>query len=134
MAEIAEMSGIAEKVVYHCLQTYQRSQSLDAPVAEGEDGTFMQFMENDMFDAPDQNLSHHESLKIETQDLLNSLPTRQAEVIAMLFGIGDFKVHSMNEIGDKLGLSRERVRQIKERALKKLRSTATRKQYSFSYN
>lgn len=133
--EIAEDSGLTEKVVFHCLQSYRRSKSLDAPVADGEDSTYMQFMENDLYDAPDHSLAYQESLKIETQDLLKALPHRQAEVIAMLFGIGDErKVYSLNEVGDRLGLSRERVRQIKERALKKLRIVTRDKQGKFAFS
>jgi len=134
-AEIAEDSGLTEKVVFHCLQSYRRSKSLDAPVADGEDSTHMQFMENDLYDAPDHSLAYQESIKIETQDLLKALPHRQAEVIAMLFGIGDErKVYSLNEVGDRLGLSRERVRQIKERALKKLRIVTRDKQGKFAFS
>jgi RNA polymerase primary sigma factor len=133
--EIAEDAGLTEKVVFHCLQSYRRSQSLDAPVSEGEDSTHMQFMENEIYDAPDHGLAYKESLKIETKNLLKSLPHRQAEVIAMLFGIGEEnKVYSLNEVGDRLGLSRERVRQIKERALKKLRILSRDRQGSFAFS
>ena len=133
--EIAEDAGLSEKVVFHCLQSYRRSESLDAPIAEGEDSTALNFMENDLYEAPDHNLAYQESLKIETLDLLKSLPHRQSEVISMLYGVGEEnKVYSLNEVGDRLGLSRERVRQIKERALKKLRTLTRDNQSNFSFS
>jgi len=63
----------------------------------------------------------HESLVSEINEVLSKLPDKECDIIKLFYGIDTSHEHTLDEIGDKLGLSRERVRQIKERALKRLR-------------
>jgi RNA polymerase primary sigma factor len=101
-----------------------RHVSMDSPISEGEDGTLADMMENPNAEKTDDNLVHHESLRQEIQRSLQALTDRQKSVLCYFFGIGVENALSLEDIGAKFHLTRERVRQIKDKAITKLRSTS----------
>lgn len=98
--------------------------SMDAPFASNEENRLLDVLENDDLPAPDTVLMS-ESLKEEVERALSKLAEREAEVIRLYFGINSDEPLTLEEIGDKFNLTRERVRQIKEKAIRRLRN-ATR--------
>jgi RNA polymerase primary sigma factor len=100
--------------------------SMDAPFAQGEENSLLDVIEDDQQPSPDYVLMN-ESLKSEIQRALSTLSNREAEVIQLYFGLN--KEHSMTleEIGERFNLTRERVRQIKEKAIRRLRHASRSK-------
>lgn len=99
-----------------------RHVSIDTPLSEGEDNTLLDVLENDNVDRTDCELDHNISLKIEIERSLTALTERQKEVICYFFGIGVDHPMSLEDIGEHFHLTRERVRQIKDKAITKLRA------------
>jgi RNA polymerase primary sigma factor len=99
-----------------------RHVSMDTPLSEGEDNTLLDVLENTNADKTDANLDHKESLKTEIDRSLKTLTERQKEVICFFFGIGVDHPMSLEDIGARFNLTRERVRQIKDKAITKLRA------------
>lgn len=99
-----------------------RHVSIDTPMSEGEDNTLLDVLENDNVDRTDCELDHNISLKIEIERSLTALTERQKEVICYFFGIGVDHPMSLEDIGEHFHLTRERVRQIKDKAITKLRA------------
>ena len=99
-----------------------RHVSIDTPLSEGEDNTLLDVLENDNVDRTDSELDHNISLKIEIERSLTALTERQKEVICYFFGIGVDHPMSLEDIGEHFHLTRERVRQIKDKAITKLRA------------
>lgn len=99
-----------------------RHVSVDTPLAEGEDNTLLDVLENPNAAKTDNELDHTESLKVEIERSLKTLTERQKEVICYFFGIGVDHPMSLEDIGEKFSLTRERVRQIKDKAITKLRT------------
>ncbi|MBA2499545.1 MAG: RNA polymerase sigma factor RpoD/SigA [Chitinophagaceae bacterium] len=100
-----------------------RHVSIDTPLSEGEDNTLLDVLENSNVDRTDCELDHNISLKIEIERSLTALTERQKEVICYFFGIGCDHPMSLEDIGEHFHLTRERVRQIKDKAITKLRAT-----------
>lgn len=100
--------------------------SMDAPFASDEDNSLLDVLENVQQPAPDNQLIN-ESLKVEIRNALAALPEREAEVLRLYFGIDVDYAMTLEEIGEKFNLTRERVRQIKEKAIRKLRHTSKSK-------
>ena len=96
---------------------------MDTPLSEGEDNTLMDVLENPNAEKTDGELDHNESLKTEIDRSLKTLTERQKEVICFFFGIGVDHPMSLEDIGERFNLTRERVRQIKDKAITKLRTT-----------
>lgn len=101
-----------------------RHVSMDTPLSEGEDSTLMDVMANPNAERTDAKLEHHESLKQEIERSMLALTERQKAVLCYFFGIGLDNAMSLEDIGDHFNLTRERVRQIKDKAITKLRSTS----------
>jgi RNA polymerase primary sigma factor len=101
-----------------------RHVSMDTPLSDGEDGTLLDVMHNPNAEATDEQLVHNDSMKQEIERSLRQLTPRQQEVIKLFFGIDEDHPLSLEEIGDRYGITRERVRQIKDKAITKLRSTS----------
>jgi RNA polymerase primary sigma factor len=95
--------------------------SLDSPIAPGEETRFIEVLEDTEMPQPDQVLMQ-ESLKQEVAKALATLEEREAQILRMHFGIDQRYPMTLEEIAEKLGLTRERVRQIKEKAIRKLRA------------
>jgi len=100
-----------------------RHVSMDTPLSEGEEGTLLDVMVNPNADQTDGELAYTQSLNIEIDRSLQTLTERQKEVICYFFGIGIDHPLSLEDIGDRFNLTRERVRQIKDKAITKLRTT-----------
>ncbi|MGZ8542059.1 MAG: sigma-70 family RNA polymerase sigma factor [Chitinophagaceae bacterium] len=121
--ELAELLGMQLEEVSASLSTSSRHISMDTPISEGEDGTLMDIMENPNAEKTDGELDHTQSLKTEIDRSLKTLTERQKEVICYFFGIGIDHPMSLEDIGQRFNLTRERVRQIKDKAITKLRAT-----------
>ncbi|MDR1345784.1 MAG: RNA polymerase sigma factor RpoD/SigA [Bacteroidales bacterium] len=124
--EIANALDMPDHKVAEILKMNSRPQSIDSPIAPDEETRFIDtfIFENDK--DTDTNLMH-ESLVSEIDEVLSKLPDKERDIIKLFYGINTSHEHTLDEIGDKLGLSRERVRQIKERALKRLRQETKNK-------
>ncbi len=107
------------------LKVSGRHISVDAPFVEGEDNSLLDVLVNDDSPMADKSLVN-ESLQKEIDRALSTLTEREKEIIQMFFGIGTQEM-TLEEIGDKFGLTRERVRQIKEKAIRRLRQNSRSK-------
>ncbi len=125
--ELAEMLDIATEEVETTLGVAARHVSVDAPFVEGEDNSLLDVLENIGTGPTDTHLAYNESLSIEIERSLSTLTERQRDVIKLYFGIGVEHPLSLEDIGDQFGLTRERVRQIKDKAINKLRTTSKSK-------
>lgn len=119
-AELSESLEMSVSEVADTLKISGRHLSVDAPFAQGEDNRLLDVLENEETPNPDTELMS-ESLKVEIERALSKLSKREAEVIRLYFGIGREHSLTLEEIGERFDLTRERVRQIKEKALRKLR-------------
>lgn len=121
--ELAEILGIKEKEVATMLKGNSRHMSMDAPLS-GEDGnsTMLDVISNEGDMSPDGVLMD-QSLKEEIQQGLSILAPRELEVLSAYYGLNGHKSLTLEEIGELYGLTRERVRQIKERAIRRLRKS-----------
>jgi len=120
--ELATMLEIDIEEVSATLGISARHVSVDTPLAEGEDNTLLDVLENPNAVKTDNELDHTESLKVEIERSLKTLTERQKEVNCYFFGIGVDHPMSLEDIGEKFSLTRERVRQIKDKAITKLRT------------
>jgi RNA polymerase primary sigma factor len=121
--ELAEMLDMDLEEVSATLGISARHVSMDTPLSEGEDNTLLDVLENPNAEKTDNELDHKESLKTEIDRSLKTLTERQKEVICFFFGIGVDHPMSLEDIGERFNLTRERVRQIKDKAITKLRAT-----------
>lgn len=120
--ELAETLEIPTEEVETTLGVAARHVSMDAPFVEGEDNSLLDVLENSGTPGTDSALEYSESLRREIERSLSTLTERQCDVIKLYFGIGVEHPMSLEDIGEKFGLTRERVRQIKDKAINKLRS------------
>ena len=120
--ELATLLEIDIEEVSATLGISARHVSVDTPLSEGEDNTLLDVLENPNAVKTDNELDHTESLKVEIERSLKTLTERQKEVICYFFGIGVDHPMSLEDIGEKFSLTRERVRQIKDKAITKLRT------------
>lgn len=118
--EIAKKLELTEMEVADTLKISNSHLSLDAPFSVSEDNSLMDVLEDEFQPSPDEALLD-ESLKLEIERALDSLTPREAEVINLYFGLNHEKALTLEEIGARFGLTRERVRQIKEKAIRRLR-------------
>ncbi len=125
--ELAELLEITADEVETTLGVAARHVSMDAPFVDGEDNSLLDVLENSGTPGTDKKLEYSESLRREIERSLNTLTERQCDVIKLYFGIGIEHPMSLEDIGDRFGLTRERVRQIKDKAINKLRSASRSK-------
>ncbi len=121
--ELADLLEMDLEEVTSSLGINARHVSIDTPLSEGEEGTLLDVLENKNADKTDGELDHIVGLNIEIERSLKQLTDRQKEVVCYFFGIGVDHPLSLEDIGDRYNLTRERVRQIKDKALTKLRAT-----------
>ncbi|PQJ77062.1 sigma-70 family RNA polymerase sigma factor [Polaribacter glomeratus] len=119
--EIAKQLDMTETEVAMALKNSGRHVSMDAPFREGEDSNLYNVLQSDESPRPDKNLMK-QSLTIEIDRALDTLSSKEANVIKMFYGINLPSAHSLSEIGEIFDLSRERVRQVKEKAIRNLKS------------
>jgi len=125
--ELAEMLELDTDEVTATLSMSSRHVSMDSPISEGEDSTLIDVMANPNSESADEQIDHIDSLKMEIERSLNTLTERQQEVIRFFFGIGIDHPMSLEDIGERFSLTRERVRQIKDKAITKLRNASRSK-------
>ncbi len=129
--ELSDLLEISVEEIASTVGISHRHISMDSPMGEGDDGTIMDLMENPNADKTDVKLEYFESLKLEIDRSLRTLTQRQKEVLCFFYGIGVDHALSLEDIGIKFNLTRERVRQIKDKAITKLRSTQKCRQLRF---
>ena len=120
--ELAEVLDMDLDEVSSSLGINARHVSMDTPLSEGEESTLLDVLENTNAEKTDAELDHRQSLKVEIDRSLGTLTERQKDVICFFFGIGVDHPMSLEDIGDKFNLTRERVRQIKDKAITKLKT------------
>jgi RNA polymerase primary sigma factor len=118
--EISEYLDMDLDEVSSTMNFNSRHLSIDSPIGEEGDGTMIDILENENVDAVDGE-SQKESMMYEIELALNSLPPKQQMVLKSLYGIGMDRPLGMEDIGEEMGLTRERVRQIRDQALITLR-------------
>ncbi len=118
--ELAHELELSEDKVVETMKINGRQLSVDAPFVEGEDNSLLDVLVNDDALVADRMLIN-ESLSTEIERALSQLTEREADIVKMFFGIGGSPEMTLEEIGATFGLTRERVRQIKEKAIRKLR-------------
>jgi RNA polymerase primary sigma factor len=119
--ELADILDMKPNEIRNTLGAEVKQTSMDAPFGEEESGSLLDVLENQTTRPTDGQLVFNDSLKVETLRALSTLTAREREVIMMSFGIALDNPFTLEEIGDAMGLTRERVRQIREKALQKLR-------------
>ncbi len=125
--ELAEVLEIATEEVETTLGVAARHVSVDAPFVEGEDNSLLDVLENGNTPKTDNQLDYRESLRREIERSLSTLTDRQRDVVKLYFGINVEHSMSLEDIGEQFGLTRERVRQIKDKAINKLRAASKSK-------
>ena len=124
--EIADSLDIGITEVENALRSSGRHLSIDAPLAEGEDNTLLGVLDNNDEPNPDMPLLN-ESLQNEINRVISTLSDKERDVLKYYFGLDGNPAHTLEDISDKVGLTRERVRQIKEKALRRLRKSSKSK-------
>ncbi|HAA12735.1 MAG TPA: RNA polymerase subunit sigma [Cytophagales bacterium] len=124
--ELAEVLEVTTAEVVDTMKISGRHVSMDAPFVQGEENSLLDVLENDSEETPDAELMN-DSLRREVQRALSTLTQREADVISLYFGLNGEHSMTLEEIGEKFNLTRERVRQIKEKAIRRLRHTSRSK-------
>ncbi len=124
--EIAKELDMTVNDVKESLKNSGRHVSMDAPLVEGEDSNLYDVLNSRESPNPDKTLLH-ESLRTEIERALETLTPREADVVRLYFGLGNQHSMTLEEIGETFDLTRERVRQIKEKAIRRLKHTSRSK-------
>lgn len=124
--ELAEVLQVTTEEVVDTLKVGGRHVSMNAPFVQGEENSLLDVLENDSEQTPDAELMV-DSLKREVQRTLSTLTEREADVMSFYFGLNGQQAMTLEEIGEKFNLTRERVRQIKEKATRRLRHSSRSK-------
>lgn len=124
--ELAEELTVTTDEISDTMKLSGRHVSVDAPFVQGEENSLLDVLENDAEDKPDETLIN-ESLRKDIQGALAVLTEREADVLSFYFGLEGTHPMTLEEIGSRFNLTRERVRQIKEKAIKKLRNMTNNK-------
>jgi RNA polymerase primary sigma factor len=126
--ELAELLDVSVNDVKQSLQSNGRHLSMDAPLTEGDESSSSLYdvLPNDYMDTPDKSLVQ-ESLRKDIERSLSTLTSREGEVVRLYFGLSGRYPLTLEEIGDQFDLTRERVRQIKEKAIRRMKHTSRSK-------
>ncbi|MGV8090784.1 MAG: RNA polymerase sigma factor RpoD/SigA [Mangrovibacterium sp.] len=119
--EVASMLETSSEVVEDAMKVSSHHVSMDAPLRDEDDNSLYDIMLNNESPSPD-NVLITNSLRKEIERTLSTLGEREAEIIKYYFGLNGYPQHTLEEIGEVFGLTRERVRQIKEKSIKKLKN------------
>jgi RNA polymerase primary sigma factor len=125
--ELAEILEMDLEEITSTLRAGTRQISVDAPFSDEEGNSLLDVLENKNTPSTDQEVAYTSSLRVETSRALACLPERERVVVEMFFGIGREHPMSLEQIGETLDLTRERVRQIKEKAIRRLRGSTKSK-------
>jgi RNA polymerase primary sigma factor len=130
--EIARKMDMPVSKVRKIIKIAQEPISLETPIGEEEDSHLGDFIEDKMLPSPPESVIH-QSLKEHIEDALKTLTDREAKVLKMRFGLGDGNEHTLEEVGQQFKVTRERIRQIEAKALRKLKHpTRSKKLRSFT--
>ena len=124
--EIAEVLEITEAEVKESMKNAGRHISMDAPLIQDEDNTMYDVLKSEEAPTPETELLY-ESLRKEIDRAISTLTPREADVVRLYFGLNGSHPMTLEEIGEKFDLTRERVRQIKEKAIRRLKHTSRSK-------
>lgn len=124
--ELASTLNITLNDLADTMRSSGKHISMDAPILQGEDGSMIDMIPNEESASPEVNLLT-ESLKREVERALTTLTPREADVIRLYFGLSPEPAMTLEEIGERFELTRERVRQIKEKAIRRLKHTSRSK-------
>ena len=124
--EIASLLEITENEVKESMKNSGRHVSMDAPLVQDEDNNMYDVLKSDDSSTPESQLLY-ESLKKEIDRAISTLTPREADVVRLYFGLNSKHPMTLEEIGEKFDLTRERVRQIKEKAIRRLKHTSRSK-------
>ena len=124
-AELADSSNLTEEKVLEALRASGRYTSIDAPLTDGESHSLIDILINPDSPMADEDLVS-ESLKTEMNNVLGSLNQREKDIVCMFYGLGGRQEMTYSEIGQELHLTRERVRQVKEKAIQKLKKGSSK--------
>ncbi len=122
--ELVELTDLSEDVIRNCLLHYKKCGSLDAPMRDDSETSLVNMISDSSIAKPDFDIAVRDSQKKEIKHLLSTLSKRQATIISMYFGIDRQFPMSLTDIAHLFGVSRERIRQVKDRGLRKLRIRA----------
>ena len=125
--ELGEVLEMDAKEVKNTLSAGAKQISVDAPFVEGEGNSLLDVLENKNIRTTDQDMEYTSSLSIEISRVLSFLSEREKQIVQMFFGIGFPHPMSLEQIGEELDLTRERVRQIKELAIRKLKNSSKKR-------
>jgi RNA polymerase primary sigma factor len=125
--ELAELLEVSSEEIKSTMSVAGRHVSMDAPFQDGEDGSLLDVLHNPNSPFADRDVEYVQSLKTEIERSLVTLTDRQREILKLFFGIGIEQPASLEDIAEKFSLTRERVRQIKDKAINKLRNTSRSK-------
>jgi len=129
--ELADIMNVNVKDIAEMMKGQGKHLSMDAPIKENEEGTMIEFYEDNSA-KPVDNEVMNESLKNDIKRVLSTMNKRDADIVACFFGVNGEQPMNLDEIGSRFGLTRERVRQIKEKAvrrMRKLKSARTLRSY-----
>jgi len=124
--EIAEKMGLNPSDVKEILKNAGKHVSMDAPLVQDEENTMLDFLNHEDGPTPEKGLLY-ESLRKEIERVISTLTIREAAILRLYFGLEGKYPMTLEEIGERFELTRERVRQIKEKAIKRLKQTARSK-------
>ena len=124
--ELAEVLDMSEEDIKESMKNSGRHLSMDAPLVEGEDSNLYDVLRSGESPSPDKDLML-ESLQIEIERALQTLTPREADLVRLYFGLNGKHPMTLEEIGETFDLTRERVRQIKEKAIKRLKHNSRSK-------
>ncbi|MCF8230384.1 MAG: RNA polymerase sigma factor RpoD/SigA [Bacteroidales bacterium] len=124
--EIATKLSLSEHDIEQSMGNKVNVVSADAPINDHDDGSIMDLLNNDESEMPDMSM-HRNSLQVEIERALSLLDPRDADIIRKYYGLGGEMPYTLSEIGEEFGLTRERVRQIKEASIAKMRKITKNK-------
>jgi RNA polymerase primary sigma factor len=121
--EIAEKMGVSLDKVQKIIKITKKPISLETPIGEEEDSRLEDFIEDKEMISP-QDAAISSNLAKQTQKVLSTLNEREEKILRMRFGIGEKHDHTLEEVGQEFDVTRERIRQIEEKALRKLKHSS----------
>jgi RNA polymerase primary sigma factor len=124
--ELAEALDVPPRKVENMIQVARRPLSLETPTDDEEDSVLGDFIEDDEAPAPDETATYN-LLREHLEEVLNSLPPREVRILQLRYGLLDGQAYTLEEVGRKMGVTRERVRQIEAQALSRLRHPSIRR-------
>ena len=118
--ELASELGLTNRKVQWMMRVSWLPLSLESPVGDEEDSELGMFVEDDITPAPIQ-VAYHNMLRDKVEEVLSTLSPREARILRLRFGLDNGHSYTLEEVGQKFGLTRERIRQIEGKALRRLR-------------